>query len=806
MLRSLPVADPATLYRVGEGDDCCVEGGPQNRWGMYSFPLFERLKAETPEFEQVTAFQAGGWRVSVRREGSDSAARPLRSEFVTGNYFITLGVGALGGRVFTPEDDRPSAPPVAVLSHHTWQSTYGADASVVGSSFVIEGHPFTVIGVAPPGFFGETLRSDPPDIWIPLQQEPLINGSGSLLHQPVSAWLRMIGRLRPGASIDGMAPRLTGVLRQWMQKDSGYPANWMPEVMRLLPKQVINVIPAGAGVAEMKEEYGRSLQILLAVCGLVLVIACANVANLLLARAVARRGQTAVRLAIGASGRQLIAQALMESVLLAIAGGVAGLVVAVGAARLLLALAFRTSHFLPISTSPSLIVLAFAFVLALITGVIFGAAPAWFATRTDPADALRGSGRSTSDHSSLARKALLIVQATLAVVLVAGATMLARSLNKLEHQNFGYQIQGRALVALNSPPATYTLPKLMALYRQLEERLNRLPGVQGSGMALYNPLTDNWGEMIMVAGHPPPEMNGESGASWDRVSANYLQNFSIPIRRGRGFTSADNETTANVAVVNEAFVKRFFKSDEDPLNQHFGLDLPENAGTFRIVGIVGDAKFAGWGLRRPARPMFYVPLAQNVDYKSDLMKRLELRSHFISGIMLVTNVPPGTLEPLLTRALAEVDPNLTIISVRSMQQQVDLTFDEERAVASLAALFGMVALLLAAVGLYGVTAYTVAQRTNEIGIRMALGADRAEVVRLVLRGAFRRVVIGLLLGLPLAVGAGRLISAQLYGVSSWDPVALTVAASALAICAFFAAIIPAGRAASISPMRALRIE
>jgi predicted permease len=301
-------------------------------------------------------------------------------------------------------------------------------------------------------------------------------------------------------------------------------------------------------------------------------------------------------------------------------------------------------------------------------------------------------------------------------------------------------------------------------------------------------------------------MNGESGASWDRVSANYLQNFSIPIRRGRGFTSADNETTANVAVVNEAFVKRFFKSDEDPLNQHFGLDLPENAGTFRIVGIVGDAKFAGWGLRRPARPMFYVPLAQNVDYKGDLMKRLELRSHFISGIMLVTNVPPGTLEPLLTRALAEVDPNLTIISVRSMQQQVDLTFDEERAVASLAALFGMVALLLAAVGLYGVTAYTVAQRTNEIGIRMALGADRAEVVRLVLRGAFRRVVIGLLLGLPLAVGAGRLISAQLYGVSSWDPVALTVAASALAICAFFAAIIPAGRAASISPMRALRIE
>jgi predicted permease len=806
MLRSLPVSDPARLYRVGDGDDCCVEGGPQDRWGMFSYPLFERLKAETPEFEEVTAFQASGARLSVRRERVESAARPLRSEYVTGSYFLTLGVGAFGGRVFTPDDDQPSAPPVAVLSHHAWQTTYGADPAVVGSTFIVEGHPFTVIGVAPPGFFGETLRSDPPDMWVPLQQEPMIRGAGALLHQSVAAWLRMIGRLRPGASIAGVSPRLTGVLRQWMQHDSGYPANWMPDVIHGLPKQTISVVPAGAGVAEMKEEYGRSLQILLAVCGLVLLIACANVANLLLARAVARRGQTAVRLAVGATRRQMITQALMESVLLAVAGGIAGLVVAMAAARLLLALAFHSSHFLPISTKPSLIVLAFAFGLALLTGIIFGAAPAWFATRTDPAEALRGSGRSTSDHSSFARKALLIVQATLSVVLVAGATMLARSLNKLEHQDFGYQIQERVLVDLQSPPASYTLPKLTALYRQLEDRLNHLPGVQGSGLALYNPLTDNWGELVLVAGHPAPKLDEEAGASWDRVSANYLQNFGMTMLRGRAFTGADNETTAPVAIVNEAFVKRFFKSNEDPLDQHFGLDEPENVGTFRIVGIVHDAKYAGWGLRKPARPMFFVPLEQNVNYKDPLMKRVELQSHFIGGMMLVTEASPGALEPLLTRTLADVDPNLTINSVRSMQQQVDLTFDEERAVASLASLFGIVALLLAAVGLYGVTAYTVAQRTNEIGIRMALGADRAKVVELVLRGAFKRVIIGLLLGLPLAIGAGRLISAQLYGVSIWDPFALSVAAGALAICAFFAAIIPAGRAASISPMNALRTE
>ena len=806
MLRSLPVADPSRLYRIGDGDDCCVEGGPQDRWGMYSFPLYERLKAETPEFEELAAFQAGGSRFSVRREAAETSARPLRGEFVSGNYFSMLGVGAFGGRVLTADDDKPSAPPVAVLSHHVWQGTYGADPSVVGSTFVIEGHPFTVIGVAPPGFFGETLRSDPADVWVPLQQEPMIHGGGALLRQSVAAWLRVMGRLRPGASVDGMAPRLTGVLRQWMQHDSGYPANWLPDVIRLLPKQVINVVPAGAGVGEMKEDYGRSLQILMAVCALVLLIACANVANLQLARAVARRGQTAVRLAIGASRRQIVTQALVESVLLAVAGGIAGLIVAEAAAQLLLLLAFRSSHFLPVSTRPSLLVLAFAFGLALITGILFGAAPAWFATRTDPADALRGSGRSTSDHSSLTRKALLIVQAAFSVVLVAGATMLARSLNKLEHQDFGYQVQGRVLVSMNTPPATYPQPKLAALYRQIEERVNRLPGVRGSGLALYNPLTDNWGELILVAGHPAPKMSEEAGASWDRVSANYLQNFGMTMRKGRAFTAADNETTAPVAIVNEAFVKRFFKSDEDPLYQQFGLDLPENASTFRVIGVVGDAKFAGWGLNRPARPMFYVPLAQNVDYKNELMQRIELQTHFVSGMMLVTETPPGALEPLLTRALAEVDPNLTIISVRTMQQQIDRSFDQQRAVASLAGLFGIVALLLAAVGLYGVTAYTVAQRTNEIGIRMALGADRSKVVELVLRGAFQRVVAGLVLGVPLAVGAGRLISAQLYGVSFWDPLALTLAASSLAVCALVAALIPASRAASISPMKALRIE
>jgi predicted permease len=806
MLQSLPVTDPARLYRIGDGDSCCVQGGPQDRWGMFSFPLFERLKSELPEFEELTAFQAGGSRLSVRRQDGDTTSRPLRTEYVTGNYFSTLGVGAFGGRVFTAEDDKPSASPVVVLSHQAWQSTYAGDPAIIGATLFIEGHPVTVAGVTAPGFFGETLRGDPPDLWIPLQQEPLINGDTSILRQPISAWLRVIGRLKPGMTTAGMDARLTAILRQWIEHDSTYPANWMPGVMQAMPRQVIAVVPAGAGVGVMREQYRRSLQILLGVCGLVLLIACANVANLLLARAVARRGQTALRLAIGASRRQIITQALVESVLLALAGGIAGLVVAMGTARMLLALAFAGTTFLPIETSPAPLVLAFASGLALITGMVFGAVPAYFATRTDPMDALRGAGRTTGDHSSLTRKALLVVQATVSVVLVAGSMMLARSLGNLEQQDFGFEIPDRVLVGLNRPPATYTAAKLDALNRDLEERLASLPGVQGAGLALYNPLTDNWGELVLIAGHPAPGPDEQAGASWDRVSANYLQNLGVKLARGRYFSPADNATSEHVAVVNEAFVRRFFKSGEEPLDQHFGLDLPENVNTYRIVGIVRDAKFAGFQLDRPARPMFYVPLAQTVDYPNPMMRRLEYQSHFVRGLLLVTKTPLGGLEPQIKRVLASVDPNLTVTSVRTLQQQVDRSFDQQRAVASLAGLFGLVALVLAAIGLYGVTAYTVAQRTNEIGIRMALGAGRGNVVGMVLNGAFRRVAIGLVLGLPLAVGAGYLLSAQLYGVKFWDPLALSVGALSLGTCALVAALIPARRAASISPIRALRTE
>jgi predicted permease len=803
MLRSLPVADPASLYRIGSGNDCCVEGGPQDNWGMYSYPLFERLRAATPEFEELAGFQAGGWRFGVLRPNIDPAARPFRGEYVTGNYFSVFGIKPYAGRLFSTSDDMASARPVAVLNYRTWQRDWGADRSAIGSVAFIEGQSFTIIGVTPPGFFGDTLRSDPPDIWLPLQQEPLIAGPNSLLHQSVSAWLRAIGRLKPGATTAGMAPRLTTLLRQWIEHDSGYPPAWMGEINRILPRQKIEVIPAGNGVEEMREEFSGSLRILLTVCGLVLLIACANVANLLIARGMARRTQTSIRLAMGASRSRLMSQSLVESILLAIAGGIAGLLVAYGAEKLIVALAFHEATYLPFSTTPSLPVLAFTFGLSLLTGAIFGVAPAWMAARRDPVEALRGANRSTRDHSSLSRKTLLVVQATLSVVLVAGAAMLSRSLGNLERQDFGFRSDDLIVVGLNPPPSSYSQDRLDAVYRNALDRVHSVPGVERASLAMYAPLTDNWGELIFVDGHPPAKMNEQSGSSWDRVDAGYFDTVGQPIVRGRGFTQNDSAHTENVAVVNQAFIRRFFQN-EDPLNKHFGIDLPENARTYRIVGVVRDAKYTQ--PTRPVRPMFFVPLAQTVHYNHDLLQMIEFRSHFMGAALIRSHRNAGELEPLLRKAFADTDPNLTVVNVRNMKDLISMVFDQQRAVASLAGLFGAVALLLAAVGLYGVTAYSVAQRTSEIGIRMALGANAGGVLGLVLSGAFRMVGLGLVLGIPLAIGAGRLISAQLYGVSAWDPIALSIAFGALAVCGLIAALIPASRAASIDPMTALRTE
>jgi predicted permease len=803
MLKSLPVVDPSSLYRIGAGTDCCVQGGPQDDWGLYSYPFYLRLKTEAPEFEQLAAFQASGDQFSVRRGQSDNLAKPLRGEFVTGNYFSTFGIQAFAGRTIAPSDDQVSAPPVAVLSYRAWQQQYNSDPSIVGSTFIVSGHPFTITGIAPPGFFGETLRSNPPELWMPLQQEPLVNAQNSLLEQSISGWLRVIGRLKPGASTAGVAPRLTGILRQWMVHDSGWPGEFMPMIVKSLPKQQIQIVPGGSGVAAMKADYGDSLRILLTVCCLVLLIACANIANLLLARGAARRSQTSLRLALGASRKRLIQQSFTESVVLSLLGGIAGIAIAYLGVKLIVALTFHGAHFVPIDAQPSLPVLAFAFGLSLLTGVLFGTAPAWFTSRGNPVEALRGANRSTRDSATLPQKILVVVQATLSIVLLAGAGLLTRSLRNLEHQSFGFETEHRVSIVMNEPPASYTEPQLNALYRELQDRLARIPGVQRAALALYTPYIDDWGELIVPQGHGVPQMDGNSNSSWDRVSPGYLETMGQPVLRGRSISEEDTSTTRSVAVVNETFAKRFFP-DQDPIGKHFGLDMPEYNTAYEIVGIVRDAKYSNPS--RPPHPMFFAPLAQHVTYDQPVMALVDHRSHYITGAVVELRGSAEGFESLVRKAFSEVDPNLTIIDIQPMQQQVDSNFDQQRAVAQMTGLFGILALVLAAVGLYGVTAYTVERRTSEIGVRMALGADRSSVVRLVLRGAFRQVLIGLIIGIPISIACGRLMVAQLYQVKSWDPLVLVASIAALGFCALVASVIPAQRAASINPVQALRTE
>jgi predicted permease len=806
MLKSLPVVDPASLYRIGDGSDCCVEGSAQQNWGMFSYPFYLHLKETTPEFTELAAFQAGKWQFSVRRGENDRVAKPMYGEFISGNYFDVFGLPAFIGRTISKSDDQPSAPPVAMLSYRAWQQLYGSDPSIVGSSFIFDAQPVTIIGITPPGFFGETLRSDPPDIWVPLQQEPLFRGKSSLLHQ-FPAWLRVIGRLRTGASVSGLPARLTNELRVWLVTDSGMPAEWMSGLKAGLPKQNIHVVSAGTGVAVMKEDYGDSLHILLGVCCLVLLIACANIANLLLARGASRRAQTSVRLALGASRKRLVRQALTESVVLAVLGGIAGMGVAYLGVKAIIALAFSDAKFVPIDATPSLVILAFAFGLSLLTGIVFGTAPAWLTSHANPVDALRGANRSTRDSSSLSQKILVIVQATLSLVLIAGAGLLTRSLQNLQHQELGYQTDHRVVIGLTGPYSSYSQPKLDAMYRELQERLAHIPGVKRAALALYTPLQDNWGEIPIREGQGMPNVNDRIGSSWDHITPEYLPTLGQQMIRGRNFTDQDTATSRPVAIVDETFVKKFYKPGEDPIGTRFGLDMPKYSATYEIVGIVHKAKYNdAANTEDEPRPMFFVPLAQRIHYDDSLMQMVEDTTHYIEGAVLEMQGSMDGLEPQVRQILSDIDPNLVLQSVHPLQQQVDAEFDQQRAVAQMAGMFGILALILAAVGLYGVTAYSVERRTSEIGVRMAMGANRGNVVGLVLRGAFLQIVIGLAIGIPLSIGCAKLIAAQLYHVKGWDPLVLVGSIFALGLSALIASIIPARRAASINPVQALRTD
>jgi putative ABC transport system permease protein len=808
MLKSLPVAKPEELYRIGKTLHCCNWGGyTQNgEFSLFSWELYKQFRANTPEFVDLAALQAGNAPLGVRRAGASQQAETRNGEYVSGNFFRTFGVGAWIGRVFTDSDDREGAPPVAVMSYRVWKEKYGGDSSVVGASYQINGHPFTVIGVAAPGFFGARMANwGMPDFWLPLTAELLLDGATERLKSPDQHFLDIIGRIRPGATPGALEAQLRAELHQWQ---ASHLADMTPQDKEVWQKQTLYLTPGGAGVAQMRDDYQDGLKLLLVAAACVLLVACANLANLLLARGLKNRQQISVRVALGASRRRLIRKALVESMTLGVVGGILGVGVAYGGARLILHLAFQNgpNNWVPVNATPSPAVLLFTAVISILTGVLFGIAPAWMTSHAEPVEALRGAHRAIGGRSNWPQRVLVIVQAAMSLVLISAGALLGQSLRNLEHRNFGFDTSGRYLAWINPMLANYKGDQLIPLFREIQDRLQQIPGVKGVSAALYAPMSgDSWNSGVRVEGKPEPSAKEDFGATWVRVTPGFFQTVGNSILMGRPITDEDNANTRNVAVVNEAFAKRFFKG-ENPIGRHFGMDKLKYAGMFEVVGVAANMQYVTYGYKDPARPMFFISENQFAHWDEPEGNAGELWSRYLNNLVLWAPGNPPGLEAQVRHTLTNIDPNLVLYSVDSYGTVLSNDFQQQNMIARLTLLFGALALVLAAVGLYGVTAYTVEQRTSEIGVRMALGADRSRVVQMILRSAFLQVVIGLAIGVPAAIGAGYAMANQLFGVKPWDPAMLGLATALLGLAAFVASMIPARRAASLDPMQALRAE
>ncbi len=800
MLKSLPVPEPEQLYRLGDSDNCCQMTGTQNygSFVLYSYPLYQYLREGTSDFIGLAAFSPSLNSVSVRRSGGSQAAQPGIAEYVSGNYFETLGLRPARGRLLTDDDDQPGAPPAIVMSYHMWEQDYGSDPTVTGATFELDGQPATIVGVAAPGFFGETLRSNPPDLWIPLSQEPILDRSDSLLNLPEEWWLYVIGRIKPSELPSRVQAQLTVELQQWLWRTESTKATTerrsdaalVRKFHRWLARQHIHLAPAGSGVTTLRSAASQGLLFLMIVSGVVLLITCANVASLLLARGTTKRQEIAIRVALGAGRSRLMRQTLTEGTLLALLGGAAGLAVAFAGVRAILFLAFRDALYVPIDAKPSIPVLGFTLLLSLFTGVIFSTVPAWMTSHTHPMEGLR-EARSTHDSSVFSRKALVVLQVALSLVLLVGAGLLTQSLYNLEHQQFGFARNGRLLVRVDPELARYTPARLPGLYHQIEERLAAIPGVLSVSLSNYSPLEGlNPNTRISIEGRPPATNSDDHPSiSWDQVSAHYFETIGTLILRGRGITEEDTVGSPLVAVINESLSAKFFPG-ENPIGQRFATDDANHGSDFEIVGVVQDAKYVN--ASEPPKPMFFLPVLQPPAYVHDIELRFAGR--------------PENLNTAIRYVLERIDPNLTVLGMMSLGEQVDLNFYRERMVARLTLLYGLLALALASVGLYGVASYVVARRTNEIGVRMALGATRASIVRMMLRGTMSQVGLGLMIGLPVALAGGSILSSTLYGVKGYDPLVFAAAIAVLVTSTLFGAAVPARRAMRIEPMEALRYE
>ena len=799
LLRNLPVADPKTLIRIGDTDDCCVNSGIHEKgdYSLFSTDSYLIFKKNLPEFEELAAMEAGfDYRpLTARREDPQAVAKSVMGEFVSGNYFRTFGLQPVTGRFFTDADDTKGAPFTAVMSYDTWAHDYASDPNIVGSTFRINTQPVTIIGIAPRGYFGDRLTSNPPNFYLPLESMAVILNV-PYVHDPEVSWVYVVGRVKPGIALGTVQSKASTMLRQQFSTFKNFATE---RGKTFLARTHVVLTPGGAGIQQLQDNAKSQLHLLSWIAALVLLVACANIANLLLVRSMSRRAEMCVRTALGAQRSRIIRQLLTESILLSTLGGIAGLAVAYAGARMLLALAFPAAQNVPIDAAPSPLVIAFAFALSLLTGILFGVAPAWIAAQAQPAEALRSGTRTTAAGASLLQRSLVVLQASLSLVLLVGAGLFAQSLNKLESSDMHLDSTNRYIIHINPQAAGYKQTQLESLYRTIETNFHALPGVVKVGLSTYTPMEDNnWSNGIQVQGKP----DSNKSASWVKGNAEYFDSVGTHVLMGRGFTSQDLLSAPPVAVVNKEFVKQFFKPGENPIGHRIGSPGPETPGDYEIVGVVDDTTYTAVQWKDHA--MYFVPITQRpAKTKEPLTDDISL---YAGAIVVQTSRPMDDMEKLAQRTLSGINPNFTLVKFQTFDQQIADRFNDDRMIARLTSLFGALALLLASIGLYGVTAYSVVRRTPEIGIRMALGAERLRVIGMVMRGAMVQALIGLAIGVPIALLCVRFVKSQLYEITSVDTTVLVGSICVLTVAACVAGMIPARRAASIDPVKALRVE
>jgi len=804
LLHNLPVIDPKTLIRIGDKDDCCVNGGwnDEGNYSLFATDTYTMFRKNLPEFEELAAMESGyAWRpITVRRAGPQTVAKSVVATFVSGNYFRVFGLLPAAGRLFMDADDQKGAPITAVMSYDAWQQDYSGDPSIVGSQFYINTKPATIIGIAPKGFYGDRIDTNPPKYFLPMYSMDAVIGA-PYFTDPDVQWAYIIGRVKPGTSLPALQAKASALLKQQFAPLKTFTDQ---RAKKALPRTHVVLSPGGGGIQNMQDGYKDHLKLLQWIAALVLLIACANIANLLLVRGMGRRAELSVRAALGAQRSRIVRQLLTESVLLSGMGGLLGLAVSYLGAHALLALAFPDQHNMPVSASPSPLIIGFAFALSLVTGILFGLAPALMAARTQPAEALRSNARTTAQGACLLQRALVVLQAALSLVLLVAAGLFAQSLNKAENVDMKLDARNRYIAHINPQAAGYKNTEVEPLYRVIVDRFHGLPGVLKVGLSTYTPMeANNWGSGVKV--HADPDLN--KAASWVKGTSEYFDSVGTHVVAGRGFTSQDTLNAPPVAVVNQEFVKQFF-GKRNPIGHSFGHSGPGQAGmdgAHEIVGVVEDTTYTSVYWKNHA--MYFLPLTQRAGMANDPNDPLDKDQSMYAGALVIQTAHPiAGFEKIVEDTLAGINPNLTIVKFQTFQQQIDDRFTEERLIARLTSLFGLLALLLAAIGFYGVTAYTVVRRTPEIGIRMALGAARSRVIGTVIRGAVLQAVAGLAIGIPVAIFCVRYVKSQLYEITSVNASVMAIAIGVLVLTAAIAGIIPARRAASIDPARALRIE